>query len=181
MEGKCFDSLGNLRYVIEGSWLEEVRLRDVLKNKVEVLWQDPPMMPDAHLQYFFNRTSVIMNYKNEAMAQKISPTDSRMRPDIRLYEEGQADEADAVKFEIEEQQRRTRRKMEAGQATWQPFFFEEVKHPFITSKTFKHTKIENPVLWRVKESSGDFKSYWDRREAGDWRGMPNLWGPFDQD
>lgn len=39
----------------------------------------------------------------------VSPTDSRFREDLRIYEEGQFDEADKVKFEIEEEQRRKRK------------------------------------------------------------------------
>jgi hypothetical protein len=32
-----------------------------------------------------------------------------------------------------------------------------------------------PVFWRLKN---DEKGYWQRREKGDWKDMPNLYGPF---
>jgi len=59
--------------------------------------------------------------------------------------------------------------------TWKPMFFEEVKHPHITASTFKHASMPNPVLWVLKETKGSYKSYWDRREEGDWKDMPDLW------
>ena len=65
--------------------------------------------------------------------------------------------------------------MEAKEMIWEPNFFEEIKHPFLKQNTFKHKTFPNPVTWVLKESRGNFKSYWDRREAQDWSGMPNLW------
>ena len=43
----------------------------------------------------------------------VAPTDSRLRPDQRLMEEGLWDEANKVKVLIEEKQRTARRKREA--------------------------------------------------------------------
>jgi hypothetical protein len=36
------------------------------------------------------------------MKSQIAPTDSRMRQDLRLYEEGHMEEADTLKFQTEE-------------------------------------------------------------------------------
>jgi len=36
-----------------------------------------------------------MNYINEDLEQNIAPTDSRLRPDLRLYEDGKMKEAEA--------------------------------------------------------------------------------------
>ena len=61
------------------------------------------------MQYFFTHLSMLMNYKNERMKGIIAPTDSRFREDLRIYEEGNFEEADRVKFDIEEEQRRKRK------------------------------------------------------------------------
>ena len=52
------------------------------------------------------------------MEEGVSPTDSRLRPDQRLMEEGRWDEANKVKILLEEKQRAARRKreQEAAQA-----------------------------------------------------------------
>jgi hypothetical protein len=44
-----------------------------------------------------------MNYKNDQMKGIIAPTDSRFREDLRVYEEGRIEEADSIKFDIEEE------------------------------------------------------------------------------
>ena len=55
-----------------------------------------------------------LNEPEEGMA----PTDSRLRPDQRLMEEGSWDEANEVKLKLEEKQRQKRREreQEANQA-----------------------------------------------------------------
>jgi hypothetical protein len=55
-----------------------------------------------------------MNYKNPEMVGYIAPTDSRFRGDLRLYEEGHIELADAEKIKIEINQRKTRKKVEDG-------------------------------------------------------------------
>ncbi len=48
------------------------------------------------------------------------PTDSRKRPDQRLLEDGQVDEAGAEKFRLEEKQRSARRLRELKAEKWTP-------------------------------------------------------------
>ena len=40
------------------------------------------------MQYNFGAMGILMNYTNEEMEANISPTETRFRPDQRLYEEG---------------------------------------------------------------------------------------------
>lgn len=44
--------------------------------------------------------------------EEVAPTDSRLRPDQRLMEDGQWDEANQVKVLLEDKQRAVRRKRE---------------------------------------------------------------------
>lgn len=142
----------------------------------EVLWTEPPMMPNAHLQFFYNPFAVLLNHKTDEMAGIIAPTDSRFRMDNRLFEQGLHDEADAEKVEIEQQQRRQRKLMEAGQLPqFTGNFFREIPHPHITDELEHHE--ERPIMYELIED--DDKNYWARRQRKDWRGMPKLWGPFD--
>jgi len=55
---------------------------------------EPELIKDAHLQYFFNKHSLILNYRNEDMMKVICPTDSRFRQDVVLCEENKCDDAD---------------------------------------------------------------------------------------
>jgi hypothetical protein len=47
-----------------------------------------PLLENAYMQYYYNKQSLLMNYKHPGMAGYIAPTDSRFRGDLRLYEDG---------------------------------------------------------------------------------------------
>lgn len=106
--GKVFDASGRHVLTISGSWLHEIKIKDLRTGEEEKVWEEQPLIPDAHLQFFYNYTSVQMNQKVDNMYGVVSPTDTRWRNDLRLFEEGDWDEADNVKVKIEEEQRRKR-------------------------------------------------------------------------
>ena len=121
----------------------------------------------------------MMNYMNQEMRSCISPTDSRFRNDIRFYEEGKIDEADAEKLAIETEQRRKRKLHETGQVPHpEPNFFKKVPHPYFKPKP-KDTEDLKPKMYKLIENEGNLKGYWERREKQDWADLPALWGPFE--
>ena len=67
--------------------------------------------PGSEKIYMFSELAVEMNEPEAGVA----PTDSRLRPDQRLMEEGKWDESNRVKLELEERQRGVRKKREAEQ------------------------------------------------------------------
>lgn len=97
----------------------------------------------------------------------VAPTDSRNRPDQRLMEEGQWDEANKVKSMLEEKQRQIRKKKEeeaeVAAASGQPFvpyaplWFERKKDPITGSPV--HVFGEK---------------YWSCKEKQDWSGSPPI-------
>ena len=132
------------------------------------------MLPNAHLQYFFGKEAVMMNYSDGNMEGIVAPTDSRWRKDLQNFEKGLVDEAETCKNEIEEEQRRKRKLVEDGKApAFKPNFFVEQPHPYVTKEFLE--KEENPICYKLIEGE---KGYWQRRINKDWKDMPNLWGPF---
>jgi len=61
----------------------------------------------------FYNFSVLASQLNEP-EDGVAPTDSRLRPDQRLMEEGRWDEANSEKIRLEEKQRAKRREQEAA-------------------------------------------------------------------
>lgn len=59
--------------------------------------------------YYFSSLALVLNEPEDGVAL----TDSRLRPDQRLMEEGRWDEANAEKQRLEEKQRAVRRRREA--------------------------------------------------------------------
>ena len=62
--------------------------------------------------YGFNKFTVNLNYLDDEMKQYLPPTDTRFRPDQRLYEAFKIEEAETEKYRLEEKQRATRKEKE---------------------------------------------------------------------
>ena len=60
---------------------------------------------DPSKQYGFSNFAVELNEITSDNKDSLPPTDSRLRPDQRMVEEGQMDEAEEVKNKLEEKQR----------------------------------------------------------------------------
>ena len=95
------------------------------------------------------------------MRKVIAPTDTRLRGDERLYEEGKVDEADEEKVRLEVKQRKARKIREEGDGIWVPNFFKEISHPYAEGE--KHFEF-------IQENN-----YWIRREQRNWDNLPDLW------
>ena len=73
----------------------------------------------------FNMCSINLNYLSPELKQIIAPTDTRLRGDQRLYEQGDVDGADEEKVRLEVKQRKARKEREeAGGDHWTPNFFK---------------------------------------------------------
>ena len=94
--------------------MNEIKMRELSTNDNETAWKEASLIPDAHLQYYFGKLTILLNWKCQEMLGVVAPTDSRFRKDLRFYEEGDNEEAERFKNIIEEKQRRTRRLIEEG-------------------------------------------------------------------
>uniref|UniRef100_H3A5E2 Oxysterol-binding protein n=1 Tax=Latimeria chalumnae TaxID=7897 RepID=H3A5E2_LATCH len=104
---------------------------------------------NAENMYYFSELALTLNELEEGVA----PTDSRLRPDQRLMENGRWDEANTEKQRLEEKQRAVRRKREAEvtRATEDALWFE---------------RKEDPV---TKEMTHIYRGgYWEAKEKQDW-------------
>lgn len=65
--------------------------------------------PGADKMYFFTQLAIQLNEPEP----NVAPTDARNRPDQRHMENGNWDDANRIKVQLEEKQRTKRKKMEA--------------------------------------------------------------------
>ncbi|KAG0704876.1 Oxysterol-binding protein 1 [Chionoecetes opilio] len=125
----------------------------------QVLWRNASLsyVPDAEKFYNFTELACQLNEAEEM----VSPTDSRNRPDQRLMEEGQWDEANAEKLRLEEKQRATRRhrEAEAEQAST-----EGREYPAYGPQWFRKETDDTSgaLIFRYTHE------YWDCKERQDW-------------
>ncbi|XP_049879302.1 oxysterol-binding protein 1 isoform X2 [Pectinophora gossypiella] len=118
--GVIKDPNGVPRYVLQGYWDNRVEVAPVTSasadntqcktGKFSVAWERVPEPPDSDKWYNFSLLAAQLNEPEQGVA----PTDSRLRPDQRLMEEGLWDEANKEKLRLEDKQRAARRALEAA-------------------------------------------------------------------
>ncbi|PWN52795.1 hypothetical protein IE53DRAFT_250019 [Violaceomyces palustris] len=180
---------GSLTWEIAGRWSTQLVARRVgtaetaldpdkgiegqsggVRSDYVLLWKHEPFSPGP---FNLNPYAIRLNDLPKGLRQWLPPTDCRLRPDLRLFESGKFDEADVMKRNLEEYQRATRRKREAGSIPpHQPRFFTKVTDP-----------DSQADLWeprRSKDTKGQISDveYWIRRERKDWEGCEEIFGPY---
>jgi hypothetical protein len=100
--------------------------------------------------YNFSQFAIELN----ELEPNVAPTDSRLRPDIRLMEESKWDEADTKKVYLEDKQRlRLKPEEYKPNAIW----FEKVI-----------CTLTNKVRFEFNYE------YWNAKEKQDWKKSPNI-------
>ena len=161
LSGKFYDQTGQERYEIYGPFKEKLELKNLATGEVETIFEKPEPYPGWRRQFGFSHVTMNLNYICPEMREWIAPTDSRLRYDMRLYEEGLVDEADEEKIRLEVKQRKARKIREESKQQWVPNFFVQREHPVISGETAYQFIQHN--------------NYWDRREHHDWQDLPDLW------
>ncbi|CAI4053172.1 hypothetical protein SUVZ_15G2270 [Saccharomyces uvarum] len=133
---------------LAGNWTQSL----INETTHETIWEVSELVNNPKKKYGFTKFTANLNEITEIEEGNLPPTDSRLRPDIRAYEDGKVDKAEEWKLRLEQLQRERRNK---GQDV-EPRYFEKV------SKT-EWKYITGP------------KSYWERRKNHDWSDVPHLW------
>lgn len=173
--GCVMDAEKNVKWVITGTWDHKVEIAPVTAttgtadNPVHetgpsiVAWKRRMPSADSHLYYGFTVLACQLNEPEPGIA----PTDSRLRPDQRLMEDGDWNEANAEKIRLEEKQRATRRKREAETEAaakegrpytpYEPVWFERRKED------------DSDTIFHVYKNT-----YWQAKEKQDWSECPDI-------
>ncbi|KAI9320644.1 Oxysterol-binding protein-domain-containing protein [Dichotomocladium elegans] len=167
-----YDPHGKKTRRVVGKWSDKLSEEiDMNKRKLSILWTaNPPGLEDYIKYYGFTRYCVELNEITDIERDKIPKTDTRLRPDQRLYENGLVDEADAEKQRIEMKQRERRKDFEQRGIVWGPRWFalqadSHADPSFIPS-------MDGPIGQTFQYTG----HYWQCRESGQWPSdMFDLW------
>ena len=88
--------------------------------------------------YYFSQFTIELN----EMEPNVAPTDSRLRPDMRLMEEGELKQADEIMYALETKF--------IGKKRVEPVWFEMKTNP-ISKETFYHLKSNEENYWECKK------------------------------
>ncbi|CAL1673032.1 unnamed protein product [Lasius platythorax] len=175
VKGVVMNSNKEVKWVVQGTWDAKIEIAPVIStsgtpdNPVYktgpyiLAWKRRMPTDDCEKYYYFTELACQLNEPEEGIA----PTDSRLRPDQRLMEDGRWDEANAEKLRLEEKQRACRRAREhdaekaAAQGlsyeAYEPLWFRKKQDPFTNSRCYVY--------------NGE---YWDCKSRGDWSRCPNI-------
>ena len=122
ISGFGYDANFNKLYEISGSWLDEIKMKNLRTCFTSTLWSQPEVLEDHQHQYGFSTFATSLNQKTDEMIGVVAPTDSRFRPDQRLLEDGFLDKAETEKQRLEKKQRQAAKQL--GLSTHRPQFFD---------------------------------------------------------
>lgn len=142
---------------LAGTWTGGLRTVGPGKAASEEVWKAGAMVDNAAQTYGMTLFAASLNEMTEVEEGKLAATDSRLRPDQRLAEQGKLDEAEAWKHRLEEAQRARRRAAEdRGEAHKPRWFVRADESP------------EGEEVWRIKTGKD---GYWEERARGSWTGV----------
>ncbi|KAI2624891.1 Oxysterol-binding protein-domain-containing protein [Hypoxylon sp. NC1633] len=143
-----------------GNWTSSLRVVDGGKATGQEIWKAGQLVPNAPNTYGLTTFGASLNEVTPIEKGRLPPTDSRLRPDQRLAEQGKLDEAEGWKVILEEAQRARRRDMEGRGEEHRPKWFVKVAD-----------SPDGEESWRLKFGK---ESYWEERHKGEWKGIERI-------
>ncbi|XP_071339038.1 oxysterol-binding protein 2 [Trachinotus anak] len=179
--GVVADSGGQAHYILSGTWDDKMESAKIIQSSrggsgsegkqktvyqtlsPKLLWKKYPLPENAENMYYFSALALTLNEPEEG----VGLTDSRLRPDQRLMEDGRWDEANSEKQRLEEKQRAVRRRREAEASDaldegreyegYQPLWFHQRRDSVTGETNFVYKG-----------------GYWETKDRQDWSMCPDI-------
>ncbi|GAA97411.1 hypothetical protein E5Q_04089 [Mixia osmundae IAM 14324] len=142
-----------------------------------LLWKNSPKPPNMP----FNLTpyAITLNDINDTLKPWLPPTDCRLRPDQHEFEQGRFERANDLKTEMENLQRETKKKREAGQLPpHQPRWFKRTKEPDTGEGYWQPLRGADGMLeyWQEREKVGEARVKGGKSE---WPDVTHIFGQYE--
>ena len=135
--GQVKDVYGNVMLRIEGNWLDSIYVvNPTNKEDKKMIWKIIPST--GYENYFFQPYSFDLNYLTNEMKDALPRTDSRFRPDQKLMELQDIDEAGEEKHRLEEKQRKARKDNASKGIIPKPMYFDETYDDLTGELVYKY-------------------------------------------
>ena len=176
--GNVKDANGNICFELKGRWDDKLVATAVgafrqkcstMMQKPIMLWKRTPLPSIAPQNFNFTEFAMQLNEMTPGLRQSLPLTDSRLRPDQKMMEEGRWEKANKNKDKLENYQRQSRKKILAefnatgipngpkrpvqgidiGESWWTPRWFIREVEPNTNEPHWKYTN----EYWGVKEEA----------------------------
>lgn len=141
-----------------GTWTGSLKATG--KAGSSTIWKAGSLVDNAATTYGMTTFAAGLNEITEAEKGKLPCTDSRLRPDQRMAENGKLDDAEAWKHKLEEAQRTRRRQLEESGGEHVPRWFTKIED-----------SPDGDEVWKIKTGKD---SYWEERSRGAWTGLIDI-------
>ncbi|OLN85907.1 Oxysterol-binding protein-like protein [Colletotrichum chlorophyti] len=145
---------------LSGTWTSGLRVVEAGKAAGQEIWHVGKLVDNAANTYGMTTFAAALNEITEIEKGRLPPTDSRLRPDQRLAEKGDLDQAEEWKVKLEEAQRARRRVLEEKGEEHKPKWFVKVGQG-----------PEGEEVWKLRAGKD---SYWEERSKGTWSGVEEI-------
>lgn len=172
VHGEVSDS-SKVKRMIRGNWNEKIEIASNLADNngemsastatYETVWERKPPKPESSKYYNFSEFACELN----ELEANVAPTDSRLRPDLRLMEEAKWDQADEVKLRLEEKQRQIRHQRERENAALLVSGNPSVEY---NPTWFRKTPVASADQPIYVYAGG----YWEAKRKNDWSKCPDI-------
>ena len=99
---------GEVKYKRGGYYTTEIIAEDTTTSEKWLAFRAPKYPENRAANYGMNALSFQINQLSDALKAKLPPTDCRLRPDLRLWEEKDGDQAEVEKERLERNQAKRR-------------------------------------------------------------------------
>uniref|UniRef100_A0A671NDK4 Oxysterol-binding protein n=1 Tax=Sinocyclocheilus anshuiensis TaxID=1608454 RepID=A0A671NDK4_9TELE len=147
VQGQVLDETDNIVHRFGGFWHEGI-FCDTLPN-LQCIWKPNPQPKNYMTYYGFSSFAMEMNELTPDLKPLLPPTDTRLRPDQRLLEEGKIEETDKKKDEVEEKQRERRKILAKRGEEHIPRFFRKT-----LDAAGKEVWLYNGTYWKIRDNAG---------------------------
>uniref|UniRef100_A0A3B3UVV2 Oxysterol-binding protein n=1 Tax=Poecilia latipinna TaxID=48699 RepID=A0A3B3UVV2_9TELE len=147
VQGTVIDQSGNVIHRFGGLWHEGI-FCDTLPTP-KCIWKPNPQPKDYLLYYGFSSFAMELNELTPNLKPLLPPTDTRLRPDQRMLEEGKVTEADRKKDDVEEIQRERRKQLAKRGEEHIPRFFKKAK-----DSCGRDVWLTNGTYWKLRDDPG---------------------------
>ena len=103
-DGFIKDKKGINKFEIKGKWNEFLNVTNLTTLESFKLWEALPRPSNSSNYFNFSLMTLQLNFLSESMSKKLPPSDSRLRNDIRLLENGDLNAASKKKQILEEKE-----------------------------------------------------------------------------
>ncbi|XP_047465411.1 oxysterol-binding protein-related protein 7 isoform X2 [Mugil cephalus] len=147
VQGTVLDQSGSVIHRFGGLWHEGI-FCDTLPTP-KCIWKPNPQPKDHQLYYGFSTFAMELNELTPDLKTLLPPTDTRLRPDQRMLEEGKVEEADKKKDILEEFQRERRKELSKRGEEHVPRFFKKAR-----DSCGRDVWLTNGTYWGLRENPG---------------------------